>query len=133
MVAADLGLFEKALYYFDWACQLDLADRQGNTWQGLHAAALGGAWLAAVRGFGGLRLTQDGLLSVAPRTPPEWPGLRFSAAYRGGRLLVRAKPRRTRLYYDHPGGSPADLVVFGRRTRLRAHSWKWFAASPRRS
>jgi kojibiose phosphorylase len=130
VVAADLGLLERAAHYFDWACHLDLADRQGNTSQGLHAAALGGAWLAAVRGFGGLRLAHDGRLSIAPRVPQAWRGMQFRAAYRGGRLHVRAERRRVHLRYQHPDRSPASLLVYGRCAELQAGRWRSFAPSP---
>ena len=34
---------------------VDLVDAHGNTTNGIHIASCGGAWLAMVAGFGGLR------------------------------------------------------------------------------
>ena len=44
---------------------MDLADLDHNTRDGLHVASLGGAVMAAIAGFGGLR-DWDGQVSVPP-------------------------------------------------------------------
>ena len=56
LVAARLGETALAERYFRQAAEIDLADNMGNAAGGVHAAALGGLWQAAVFGFAGLRL-----------------------------------------------------------------------------
>jgi len=120
VVAADLGLTRKALGYFADACQLDLIDRNGNTSDGVHAAALGNAWIGAVRGFGGMVVDDDGALSIDPALPARWRGLRYRVHYRGGVLSVDIGPRRVSLRYDHPNGNDLGLRVQGGKAILRS-------------
>ena len=60
VIAAEVGHLELAYDYFGEAALIDLDDIEHNTRDGLHIAALAGAWLAAVTGFGGPR-------RIAPR------------------------------------------------------------------
>ena len=60
LVAARLGDTALAERYFRQAAEIDLADNMGNAAGGIHAAALGGLWQAAVFGFAGLRLCERG-------------------------------------------------------------------------
>jgi alpha,alpha-trehalose phosphorylase len=86
-VAARIGYEAKALDYLRHTAFIDLADLQGNTRDGLHLASAGGVWMALVRGFGGLRVTDETLV-LDPKLPEDWKSLRFSLAYRGSRLVV---------------------------------------------
>jgi alpha,alpha-trehalose phosphorylase len=88
-MAARLGDTEKALEYFSRTARLDLDDVQGNSRDGIHAANLGGTWLALAMGFGGLS-AEEGLLSLGPVLPESWKGLSFTAAFRGSTLRIRA-------------------------------------------
>ncbi|AEE15642.1 glycosyl hydrolase family 65 protein [Treponema brennaborense] len=54
---------------------------------GTHPAANGGAWLSAVRGFCGFSVT-NGEIRVAPRLPPSWEEISFSAVVRGAAYRI---------------------------------------------
>ncbi len=82
LVAARLGDVAMAERYFRQAMAIDLADNMGNAAGGVHAAALGGLWQAAVFGFAGLRLTEQGP-EHHPNLPPHWQGLSFRFQWRG--------------------------------------------------
>ena len=82
LVAARLGDLELATRYFRQAMDIDLADNMGNAAGGVHAAALGGLWQAAVFGFAGLRLTDHGP-EHRPNLPPHWGGLSMRFKWRG--------------------------------------------------
>ena len=58
----------------------------------MHLAALGGAWLAVVAGFGGMRDHDDGL-AFAPRLPAALDRVAFRLRYRGRRLRVEIGPQ----------------------------------------
>ena len=67
--------------YFRQAAEIDLANNMGNAAGGVHAAALGGLWQAAVFGFAGLRFTGE-----KPEPRPNLPaaGAASRCASRGG-------------------------------------------------
>ncbi len=81
-VAARLGLDEIAYEMFEQAAATDLENNQGNVADGIHAAACGGLWQAALFGFCGLHLTEDGP-QVDPKLPAHWRRVSFSVTYRG--------------------------------------------------
>ena len=66
---------------------MDLDNKHGNTPYGAHLAAMAGAWLSLVYGFGGLR-AQNGRLRFAPYLPGHWTHYRFSVRAHGQRLDV---------------------------------------------
>lgn len=81
-VAARLGDVELAARYFRQTAEIDLANNMGNAASGVHMAALGGLWQAAVLGFAGLRLGEDGP-SVEPHLSPRWRRMSFRILWRG--------------------------------------------------
>ena len=87
VMAAEVGHLDLAYRYLREAALMDLADIEHNTRDGVHIASLAGAWVAAVDGFGGVRLTDDGLL-FRPRVPPSLSRLSFNVVYRSRRLRV---------------------------------------------
>jgi len=82
LLAARLGHMDLAENYFRQASRIDLSDNMGNTSGGVHIGALGGLWQAAVFGFAGLRLTEDGP-KLDPKLPPGWRELSFRIRWRG--------------------------------------------------
>ncbi len=88
VVAARLGDDALALHYFRQAAAIDLKDSHVAIDGGVHIAALGGLWLAAVHGFAGLALRANGL-ALDPKLPAEWPSLAFGIQWRGRRLRIR--------------------------------------------
>lgn len=96
LVATRLGLLDEAYRYFWQTATIDLLSTAkavvGGTFiGGIHTAACGGAYQAAVFGFGGLD-ADDGVLVVDPRLPPQWDALEFSVELRDQRATVRAEP-----------------------------------------
>ena len=86
-IAAETGQLELAYDYLAESALLDMNDRRGDTMSGLHIAALGGSWIAAVMGLGGMRRL-DGVLSFAPRLPAGLRRLAFAVGEHGGVLRV---------------------------------------------
>ena len=92
LLAARLGMWEKATSYFERAVYLDLKDLMGNTGhEGLHMGALGAAWQAVVYGMAGLWTDGDGL-SLNPMLPPGVERLRFKVWYQGERFDIDISP-----------------------------------------
>ena len=116
VIAAEVGHLELAHDYLGEAALMDLHDIHDNTREGLHIAALAGAWLALVAGFGGMRDHDGravvraaaagpdqpaGVLADVARAPaaggrPLQRGDLFAAQRRGGRPGRAAPPRRGR-------------------------------------
>lgn len=82
LVAARLGRVERALDYFRQGAEIDLANNMGNAAGGVHMAALGGLWQAAVFGVAGLRVREDGI-ALHPHLLPGWTEMRCSIQWRG--------------------------------------------------
>ena len=87
VIAAEVGHLELACDYFAEAALTDLDDLARNTRDGVHVAALAGAWFAAVDGFGGIR-DHNGQPSFAPRLPAKIERLCFRIMFRDSRLKV---------------------------------------------
>ncbi|MBP1971356.1 alpha,alpha-trehalose phosphorylase [Virgibacillus natechei] len=88
IMASKLGYEKKAYSYFNKTARLDLENRHGNTKDGLHMANMGGAWLAIVYGFAGLRVKESGL-SMHPRLPKQWNALEFHLRFRGRVIQIK--------------------------------------------
>jgi alpha,alpha-trehalose phosphorylase len=87
IVAAEIGDREKSEKYARYAVLMDLADIGGNVKDGCHIASMGGTWMVAVYGFGGMR-DYDGSLSFNPRLPEKLRSLRFALQVQGRNLEV---------------------------------------------
>jgi kojibiose phosphorylase len=82
ILAADLGQTQEAYERFMQAAMVDLADRRGNTSDGIHGASAGGIWQAVVFGFGGIQFT-DSQPVANPHLPPHWTRLKFKLYWHG--------------------------------------------------
>jgi kojibiose phosphorylase len=82
LYAARLGDMTLAQAYFRQASEIDLSDNRGDAAGGVHTAAAGGLWQAAVFGFAGLSLGDDGP-RLDPKLPPGWRDLSFRIRWRG--------------------------------------------------
>lgn len=112
LLAARLGELDLALDYFRATAAIDLSDRMGNAAGGVHAAAMGGLWQAAVFGFGGLKLREHGV-ALDPHLPARWKSLRIPFRWKGQSLSVDIESGRTSItsrgvlqvpvtFQDHP-------------------------------
>ena len=127
-VAARLGLVDEALAYFRMAASIDLDDRMGNAAMGIHMAAAGGLWQAAVMGFGGV-LPEADYLRINPRLPASWSRLAFPGRWRG--TVVRVAARQSELEIDLEsaatvalgGGAPRPLPAGRYRAAFRDGDW----------
>jgi alpha,alpha-trehalose phosphorylase len=113
VMAAEVGHLELAHDYLGEAALMDLHDIHNNTREGLHIAALAGAWLAIVAGLGGMR-DHGGELSFAPRLPSRINRMEFSMLWRGLRLRVDVTQHEvTYSLRNGHDGAKLDLVHHG--------------------
>ncbi|MCW6008840.1 glycoside hydrolase family 65 protein [Micromonospora sp. CPCC 205371] len=120
VLAAEVGHMELAHDYLGEAALMDLHDIHNNTREGLHMAALAGAWIAVVCGLGGMR-DHGGALSFAPRLPSRISKLEFSLLWRG--LRVRVDVDRDEVTYslrDGHDGAELELLHHGEAITVTA-------------
>ncbi len=127
IVAAEVGHLHLAYDYFRETAFVDLYDLAENTADGLHIAALAGAWLVAVAGFGGLRDHGD-TLAFAPRLPSPLTRLRFRLLYRGRRLRVDVHSDHA--HYELLAGEPLELLHYGEPVTLTPASPRTLSCPP---
>ncbi len=87
LIASDLGLTDAAYQYFMQSAGIDLRDKMGNSGHGIHAATAGGLLQAAIYGFAGLNVTEQGVV-VNPRLPRKWKSMKFRFWYKGNRMCM---------------------------------------------
>ena len=119
IVAAEVGHLDLAYDLLGETAFIDLRDLAFNTRDGLHLAALAGAWLVAVAGFGGMRDHGD-TLRFSPRLPSRLARLRFRLMFRGRRLRVEVTPDSAT--YALVEGDPLDLIHHGEQLTVSQDS-----------
>ncbi len=87
ILASDLGENELAYTLFRKAAEIDLGSDMDTSDEGVHAAAIGGVWQAAVFGFAGVRLV-NGRLRVNPHLPAHWEHMKFTIEWQGQPLTM---------------------------------------------
>jgi trehalose/maltose hydrolase-like predicted phosphorylase len=107
-----------ALRYFRQTAAIDLADTHVAIDGGVHIAALGGIWLTAVLGFGGLSLQSDGI-KLDPQLPAVWRSLSFGFQWHSRRLKIRIDQPGQLVEATLEAGEPMTLVVSGMPHELR--------------
>jgi alpha,alpha-trehalose phosphorylase len=115
IVAAEVGHLDLAYGYLRETAFVDLWDLAGNTDDGVHLAAMAGAPLAVVAGFGGMRDNGD-MLAFAPRLPEAISRMSFGLIYRGRLIRVTLDAGETR--YELHDGEPIELIHHGERFEL---------------
>lgn len=101
ILACVCGRQEEAYPFFLKSAQADLRGG-GKEWAGsiyiggTHPAAAGGAYMTAVKGFGGLKI-RNGKLSAEPKLPPNWKKLRFRLYYRGELYEITETPQNAEI------------------------------------
>jgi trehalose/maltose hydrolase-like predicted phosphorylase len=118
LVAARLGDVDLAERYFRETAAIDLEDTTGTGAGGVHMAALGGLWQAAVFGFAGLGLREDGL-GLDPRLPAGWTALSFRVQWRGRQVHLRLEGAQRLVTARLERGKPLMLRVGGRAQMLQ--------------
>ena len=115
IVAQDIGYAAEAYGYLKQAARMDLDDVNKNTFNGVHSACQGSAYMMIVNGFAGMR-DYNGKLHFKPALPEGWQGYRFQIAYRGRRIAVQV--RREQTEFTLLSGNTLELECYGKSIRL---------------
>ncbi len=111
VLAARLGMMEKAYALYLRTSRLDLDDYNHEVDEGLHITSMAGSWLAIVEGFGGKRVA-DGKLILNPQIPAGWQRYTF-------RLLIKDQPVEVSVTREgvevlYQGPSPVTVAIWGK-------------------
>jgi maltose phosphorylase len=110
ILAIELGRYDEAYNFFQYATRIDLDDYNRNTREGLHTTALSAAWMNIVYGYAGLR--SDGpKLMLNPVLPKQWKSLEFGLRIRDSIVRVRLTPEATTI--KTVSGPAQKLTIWG--------------------
>jgi trehalose/maltose hydrolase-like predicted phosphorylase len=110
-LAARLGMGDEAYRQFLLSAENDITPgKEMESESGVHAACMGGTWLAVVTGFAGVWVRR-GRLELDPHLPAAWKSLRLTLAWRGSALELTVFPDRVRL---RTRGGTIPVTVRGR-------------------
>ncbi len=115
ILAAELGMEEKAVEMYERTARLDLDNYNNDTEDGLHITSMTGSWLAIVQGFAGMR-TADAQLSFAPFVPQKWEGYSFKINYRGS--LVKVDVTKSKVTLVLEAGKALPVTVYNQEHLL---------------
>lgn len=117
LVAARIGLPQRARYYFDLAANFEFTNHNRDTQHGIHIGNCGGIWQAMVFGFAGLRQEGEELV-LDPCLPAEWRRVTFHVAFRG--VIMQVSAGNTGVEVRALAENPATLNVrvFGDSRRI---------------
>ncbi|MFD2307063.1 glycoside hydrolase family 65 protein [Enterococcus termitis] len=110
ILAAELGMEEKAVEMYQRTARLDLDNYNNDTEDGLHITSMTGSWLAIVQGFAQMK-TANETLSFAPFLPKSWTSYAFHVNYRGRLLYIRVDQKNVRI--ELVSGPELSLVLYG--------------------
>ena len=117
VVAARLGDTAMAHSYFHATAATDLSDTLAASAGGIHIAAQGALWQAAVLGMGGLRVDAEGL-DIRPNLPETWDRIAYTARWRGRRVAVEVHREPPRVDLRLVEGAPCTVRVGAERVEL---------------
>ncbi|GAC1391871.1 MAG: glycoside hydrolase family 65 protein [Ktedonobacteraceae bacterium] len=82
ILACELSKANEATELFRLGNLVDIENLRGNTPEGIHTACAGAVWQAAIFGFAGLKVTEEGY-TAEPHLPDTWTRLAFNFTLRG--------------------------------------------------
>lgn len=111
IIAAKLGLAQKAKYYLEKSMGLDLFNPASNCADGAHLAAAGMSWSAVINGIAGVAFKDDEI-EIAPFLPENWKRLKFKLEYQGRQLCFELTHKGVKIE-NAEGSSDAQTILCG--------------------
>ncbi|MGX7013422.1 glycoside hydrolase family 65 protein [Vagococcus silagei] len=115
ILAAELGMEEKAVEMYQRTARLDLDNYNNDTEDGLHITSMTGSWLAIVQGFAQMKTFNESL-SFAPFLPKQWTNYAFHITYRGRLLHITIDENVTVKLLE---GDSLDITLYGETYTLK--------------
>ncbi|MGM9904244.1 MAG: glycoside hydrolase family 65 protein [Enterococcus sp.] len=118
ILAAELGMEEKAVEMYQRTARLDLDNYNNDTEDGLHITSMTGSWLAIVQGFAQMKTAHEEL-SFAPFLPKTWQAYSFHINYRGRLIFVSVSNEQ--VTFSLLNGETLSLTIYGNTEELADH------------
>jgi maltose phosphorylase len=119
ILAAGIGLKEKAYEMYVRTARLDLDDYNNDTEDGLHITSMAGTWMSIVKGFAGQRV-KNGVLTLNPYIPEQWNSYSFRIGFRGAWLRIEVTKQGVTI--GNTSESGLNILVKGEEVYVGAHS-----------
>jgi kojibiose phosphorylase len=118
LMGLETGDHKRAYNYFIKTSYIDLMDFNKNAQEGIHAAAMGGAWMTAIQGFGGMKV-RHGVLCFDPWLPKKWQELSYTCVWQGS--VIRVKVTHRVVVFQVLSAKPRaiDIKVQGKTVHLK--------------
>ena len=110
ILAAKLGMKEKAYEMYLRTARLDLDDYNNDTEDGLHITSMAGTWMAVVKGFGGMRVLGEQLI-FNPTLPDEWESFSFKIIFK--KRLLKVSVKQEEIFIENMSEDSVHLEVYG--------------------
>lgn len=117
ILAAKIGLRDKAYEMYVRTARLDLDDYNNDTEDGLHITSMAGTWMSVVKGFAGQRV-KNGSLSFNPYIPEQWNSYSFRIGFRDA--LLRIEVTKEGVSVRNITDSPITILLYGRPLEVGA-------------
>lgn len=117
ILAARLRKEEKAYEMYLRTARLDLDDYNNDTEDGCHITSMAGAWMAVVKGFGGMRVFDD-TLQFSPMIPGQWNAYAFKLRFRGA--LLQVKVTKEQAVVSNLSTHNLDIKIYGNLFTIEA-------------
>lgn len=115
LVAARVNNLQMADNVFRDALSVDIGENVNNSDIGIHAASIGGIWLALVMGYGGMCVDEYSL-SFAPKLPKHIEKYQFRILYKGSKLLVTVDKSGANIIRE--SGEPVKLKMYDKEITI---------------
>jgi len=122
IMGLEVGDHKKAYNYFLKTSYIDLVDANKNTEDGIHGAAMGGAWMTAIHGFAGMKVKQ-GTLCFEPWLPKRWKELDFTIFWKGNLMRIRITHNRVDLKLVEGKDKSVPVNVYGKTVKVKHGSF----------
>jgi kojibiose phosphorylase len=119
MMGLSLGDDSEAYQCFMRTASTDILDTQGSAREGIHIAAAGGTWQAAVLGFTGMHVDAEGSLCFKPRLPASWKEMTLHVLFRGSLFEVRLRRDETQVKLVKSNAKKATVMVDDKPVTVR--------------
>ena len=119
ILAAKLGMKEKAYEMYVRTARLDLDDYNNDTEDGLHITSMAGTWMAVVKGFGGMRVLDEHLI-LNPSLPDEWEKYSFKILFK--KSLLQVKVGKEQVEIKNLSDNNVPLEIYNEHYDLQANS-----------
>jgi len=119
ILAAKIGLKDKAYEMYVRTARLDLDDYNNDTEDGLHITSMAGTWMSVVKGFAGQRV-KDGFLHLNPYVPEQWISYSFRIGFQ--EALLKVEVAQDGVVIQNTTDTDITVYVHGERIFIGANA-----------